>query len=80
MDVKIVWSEEPIGYGIVYYSGYAKAVVTLIHGIPGSGWGWESPGVTSEGFTAKAEAQQDALEHFTDGRSNYYEFRYGIRD
>jgi hypothetical protein len=80
MDVNIVWSEEDIGYGVVYFSNYAQAIVTLIHGIPGSGWAWESGSNAYQGFETKTAAQQDALEHFTDGRSNYYEFRYGITE
>lgn len=80
MDVRIEWSEEEVGYGMVYYSGSPKAIVTLVHGIPGSGWGWESTGVAFQGFAEKKDAQNDALEYFTNGRSNYYEIRYGITE
>jgi len=81
MDVKIIWSEEPVGYGVVVVSGYNKTIVTLHYECyDGAGWGWSNDDLTFDGFPDKATAQQDALGHFINGRSNYFEFRYGIKE
>lgn len=79
MDVKIEWSDEPVGYGKVIFSGYSKAIVYLINEEEGN-WGWAVDNMAVEGFKSKKEAQDNVLKHFQDGRSNFYERHYGYRD
>jgi len=79
MDIKIEWSDEPVGYGVVYYSGYRQAIVYLIK-TDETDWGWAFGNLAVDGFATKDEAKKDALAHYKDGRANFYEQHYGVKD
>lgn len=81
MDVKIVWSEETVGYGVVYFSGYRQSIIYLLNESEDENvlWGWAKGDLAFDGFKTKALAQADAEAYFTNGRSNFYDKYYGIK-